>query len=53
MRKYAVAAALLAALFGSGQAAHAGVGTQQCLPAICHICVDQETTVYYVHYCVI
>jgi hypothetical protein len=52
MKKIAVAAVLLAALFGSGEAARAGEVTHPCLPTGCHTCVDQNTPVYDVHYCV-
>jgi hypothetical protein len=52
MKRIAVAAVLLAALFGSGEVARAGDVTHPCLPVICHVCVDEGTPVYDVHYCV-
>ena len=51
MKKIALAAVLLAGLFGTGPSASAGEITQ-CPANICHVCVDENTPVYDVHYCV-
>jgi len=50
MKKIMIAAVLLAASFGFGESASAGEITHPCLPAICHICVDNQYP--FVHYCV-